>query len=134
MSKIITNAGHARLEKVTIELYIRNDYDGEPDPLDRLAEYDIRVEVNDEGTEYTGFQIQHHKSEEYVTEFVRFKEHGIDKNQILEIKEDLKTIKSNRPYLNENQLIAMACAMQDIKSNKLIDFAVVESIYREANS
>ena len=66
--------------------------------------------------------------------YKNYKEHGIDKNQILEIKEDLKTIKSNRPYLNENQLIAMACAMQDIKSNKLIDFAVVESIYREANS
>ena len=76
MNRIITNSGHARLQKVTIELYIRNDYDGEPDPLARLAEYDIRVEVNDEGTEYTGFQIQHHESEEYGTEFVRFKEHG----------------------------------------------------------
>lgn len=76
MNKIITNSGHARLQKVTIELYVKDQYDGEPGPLDRLAEYDIRVEVNDEGTEYTGFQIQHHESEEYVTEFVRFKEHG----------------------------------------------------------
>ena len=38
MNKIITNSGHARLQKVTIQLYIRNDYDGEPDPLDLLLQ------------------------------------------------------------------------------------------------
>ena len=72
-TNIITNEGHAPLQKVTIELYLK-DSDQEACPLDRLTEYDIRVEVNDEGTEYTGFQIQHHESEEYVTEFVSFKE------------------------------------------------------------
>jgi len=53
-----------------------------------------------------------------------------DKNLILEIEEDLKTIKSNKPYLTENQLISSACAIQDIKNIKHIDFAVIESIYK----
>tara|TARA_R110000782_G_scaffold96598_1_gene181121 strand:- start:27 stop:218 length:192 start_codon:yes stop_codon:yes gene_type:complete len=55
----------------------------------------------------------------------------ISKDLMLEIKKDLKTIKSNRPYITENQLIATACAMQDVKSNKLINFAVVETIYNK---
>jgi len=57
----------------------------------------------------------------------------MDKDLILEIKKDLKTIKFNRPYINQNQLIAIACVMQDVKNNKHIDFALIESIYKESN-
>ena len=57
----------------------------------------------------------------------------MDKDLILEIKKDLKTIKFNRPYINQNQLIATACAMQDIKRDKHITFKEVESIYKESN-
>ena len=57
----------------------------------------------------------------------------MDKDLTLEIKKDLKTLKFNRPYLTNNQLIATACAMQDIKRNKHITFKDVESIYKEYN-
>ena len=42
----------------------------------------------------------------------------MDKDLTLEIKRDLKTLKFNRPYLTKTQLIATACAMQDIKRDK----------------
>ena len=57
----------------------------------------------------------------------------MNKNIRLEIKKDLKTLKFNRPYLTNNQLIATVCAMQDIKRNKHINFKDVESIYKESN-
>ena len=50
----------------------------------------------------------------------------MNKNIRLEIKKDLKTLKFNRPYLTNNQLIATVCAMQDIKRNKHINFKDVE--------
>jgi len=56
---------------------------------------------------------------------------GMSKDLILEIKENLKTVKSNRPDLTENQLVATVCVMHDIASKEHIDFAVVQRIYNE---
>tara|TARA_B110000211_G_scaffold202759_1_gene235143 strand:+ start:45 stop:239 length:195 start_codon:yes stop_codon:yes gene_type:complete len=57
----------------------------------------------------------------------------MSKDLILEIKENLKIVKSNRPDLTEDQLVASVCVMHDISSSSpvIIDFAIVESIYNE---
>lgn len=57
----------------------------------------------------------------------------MDKDLKLEIKKDLKALKSNRPYLTYNQLISTACHLQHIKRNNHITFENVESIYKESN-
>jgi hypothetical protein len=56
---------------------------------------------------------------------------SMSKDLILEIKENLKIVKSNRPDLTENQVVASVCVMHDITSEEHIDFAIVESIYNE---
>ncbi len=56
---------------------------------------------------------------------------GLQIKQFQEIRKNLKTIKSNRPHITENQLIATVCVMHDITSKENIDFAIVESIYNE---
>jgi hypothetical protein len=46
-----------------------------------------------------------------------------------QIKQNLKTLKLNKPYLTENQLIATACVLQDLQTGKHTDFQTVKSIY-----
>ena len=54
---------------------------------------------------------------------------NLSKDFIKEINKNLKTVKSNRPYLTDNQLVATVCVMYDIANKQNIDFAIVESIY-----
>tara|TARA_R100000742_G_C4222970_1_gene46272 strand:- start:384 stop:614 length:231 start_codon:yes stop_codon:yes gene_type:complete len=70
MSKLITNEGYAPLERRRIQLELKEHESA----FDVLLDYDIVLSINDEGTKYTGFEIEHYETEKIVCDFVEFKE------------------------------------------------------------